>query len=154
MRDRAAALDSPRTEAAVVDAADETRWYANAVAEFGSALARLAAAYEFDRAQQQDLLQEGRRLAGAVGFVLDGRAPAIRLRGGSSGDSSAQTCAAYHQRYLERQRDIALSWPWGIGLAIPGFVLTVMGLGVGAQNPNWIFSAVMTGVFLFMYMHW
>jgi hypothetical protein len=68
------------------------------------------------------------------------------------GDSSAQTCAAYHQRYLERQRDIALSWPWGIGLAIPGFVLTVMGLGVGAQNPNWIFSAVMTGVFLFMYM--
>jgi RNA polymerase sigma-70 factor (ECF subfamily) len=42
----------------VDEAADETRWYANAVAEFGSALARLAAAYEFDRAQQQDLLQE------------------------------------------------------------------------------------------------
>jgi hypothetical protein len=68
------------------------------------------------------------------------------------GDASAQTCAAYHQRHLERQRDIALSWPWGIGLAIPGFVLAVIGLGAGARLPNWMFSAVMTGVFLFMYI--
>jgi len=68
------------------------------------------------------------------------------------GDSSAQTCAAYHYRHLERQRDIALSWPWGIGLAIPGFVLVVIGLGGGARVPNWMFSAVMTGVFLFMYI--
>jgi hypothetical protein len=68
------------------------------------------------------------------------------------GDSSAQTCAAYHERHLERQRDIALSWPWGIGLAIPGFVLVVIGLGAGARLPNWMFSAVMTGVFLFMYI--
>lgn len=67
------------------------------------------------------------------------------------GDSSAQTCAAYHQRHLERQRDIALSWPWGIGLALPGFVLMVVGLGIGARHPNWIFTVVMTGVFLFMY---
>jgi len=68
------------------------------------------------------------------------------------GDSSAETCAAYHQRHLERQRDIALSWPWGIGLAIPGFVLVVIGLGAGARLPNWMFSAGMTGVFLFMYI--
>lgn len=68
------------------------------------------------------------------------------------GDSSAETCAACHQRHLERQRDIALSWPWGIGLAIPGFVLVVIGLGAGARLPNWMFSAVMTGVFLFMYI--
>lgn len=68
------------------------------------------------------------------------------------GDSSAQTCAAYHQRHLERQRDIALSWPWGVGLVIPGFVLVVIGLGAGARLPNWMFSAVMIGVFLFMYI--
>jgi len=68
------------------------------------------------------------------------------------GDSSAQACAANHQRHLERQRDIALSWPWGIGLAIPGFVLVVIGLGAGARVPNWMFSAVMTGVFLFLYI--
>ena len=42
------------------------------------------------------------------------------------------------------------SWPWGIGLAIPGFVLVVIGLGAGARLPNWMFTAVMTGVFLFM----
>jgi hypothetical protein len=67
-------------------------------------------------------------------------------------DSSAQACAVYHQRHLERQRDIALSWPWGIGLAIPGFVLVAIGLGAGARVPNWMFSVVMTGVFLFMYI--
>jgi RNA polymerase sigma-70 factor (ECF subfamily) len=39
-------------------AADDARWYDDAIAEFGPSLARLAAAYEFDRAQQQDLLQE------------------------------------------------------------------------------------------------
>lgn len=33
-------------------------WYARVDAEFGHALARMAAAYEFDRALQQDLLQE------------------------------------------------------------------------------------------------
>jgi RNA polymerase sigma-70 factor, ECF subfamily len=33
-------------------------WYAKAAAEFGGSLARMAAAYESDRAQQQDLLQE------------------------------------------------------------------------------------------------
>ena len=67
-------------------------------------------------------------------------------------DSSAQTCAAYHQRQLERQRDIALSWPWGIGLAIPGFVLVVVGLAVGSRHPNWEFPAVLTGVFIFIYV--
>ncbi len=66
--------------------------------------------------------------------------------------SSAQTCAAYHQRQLERQRDIALSWPWGIGLAIPGFVLVVVGLAAGSRDPSWAFPAVMTGVFLFIYI--
>ncbi len=67
-------------------------------------------------------------------------------------DSSAQTCAAYHRRQLERQRDIALSWPWGIGLAIPGFVLALAGIGLGARVPHWVFPVVMTGVFLFLYV--
>jgi hypothetical protein len=67
-------------------------------------------------------------------------------------DSSTQTCAAYHQRQLERQRDIALSWPWGIGLSLPGFVLMVVGLAVGSRHPNWEFPVVMIGVFLFMYV--
>jgi RNA polymerase sigma-70 factor (ECF subfamily) len=58
MRDRTASVETPRRDATVIEAADETRWYDNAIADFGSTLARLAAAYEFDRAQQQDLLQE------------------------------------------------------------------------------------------------
>lgn len=58
MRDRAASLDSPRKDATAIEAADEARLYEHAIAEFGSSLARLAAAYEFDWAQQQDLLQE------------------------------------------------------------------------------------------------
>lgn len=58
MRDRTASVETPRKDATVIEAADDTRWYENAIAEFGSSLARLAAAYEFDRAQQQDLLQE------------------------------------------------------------------------------------------------
>lgn len=61
-------------------------------------------------------------------------------------DSSAQTCAAFHRRQLERQRDIALSWPWGIGLAIPGVTL----VGVGGRD--WQSSAAMIGVFLFLYV--
>jgi RNA polymerase sigma-70 factor (ECF subfamily) len=37
---------------------DEAFWYARAAAELGSALGRVAAAYEIDPALQQDLLQE------------------------------------------------------------------------------------------------
>lgn len=58
IRDRAASLDGQREDATATEAAEEARWYEDAIAEFGSSLARLAAAYEFDRAQQQDLLQE------------------------------------------------------------------------------------------------
>jgi RNA polymerase sigma-70 factor (ECF subfamily) len=58
MRDRAGSLANPRQNATVIEATEETRWYDEAIAEFGSSLARLAAAYEFDRALQQDLLQE------------------------------------------------------------------------------------------------
>jgi hypothetical protein len=66
-------------------------------------------------------------------------------------DASAQTAAAYHQRQLERQRDRVLSWPWGLGLALPGFLLVVVSAGVGSRHANWEIAAVMTGVFLFLY---
>ena len=46
------------TENASSETPDEAFWYAKAAAEFGRSLARMAAAYEFDRTQQQDLLQE------------------------------------------------------------------------------------------------
>lgn len=45
-------------EIAAGGAADPAFWYAKVDAEFGPSLARMAAAYEFDRALQQDLLQE------------------------------------------------------------------------------------------------
>jgi RNA polymerase sigma-70 factor, ECF subfamily len=58
MRDRVPSLGESRKDATVTEAADEPDWYDNAIVEFGASLARLAAAYELDRAQQQDLLQE------------------------------------------------------------------------------------------------
>ncbi len=45
-------------ESSAGDATSEASWYARVAAEFGESLGRMAAAYEFDRAQQQDLLQE------------------------------------------------------------------------------------------------
>jgi RNA polymerase sigma-70 factor, ECF subfamily len=46
------------TKSVPSETVDEAFWYAKAAAEFGRSLARMAAAYEFDRALQQDLLQE------------------------------------------------------------------------------------------------
>lgn len=46
------------TENASGETRDAAFWYLKAAADFGRSLARIAAAYEFDRAQQQDLLQE------------------------------------------------------------------------------------------------
>lgn len=65
---------------------------------------------------------------------------------------SAENCAAHHQRQLERQRDIVLSWPWGIGMALPGFVLLAVGLGVESRHPNWMFAVVMIALMLFLYV--
>ena len=57
-----------------------------------------------------------------------------------------------HQRQLERQRDIALSWPWGVGLAIPGVVLYSIGFAWGPKPIDWSISAALVGVFLFVYI--
>lgn len=69
-----------------------------------------------------------------------------------SADASGESCAAFQLRQLERQRDIVLSWPLGIGLGLPGFALLSVGLGLGARYPNWEFPAALIGVFLFLYV--
>ena len=56
------------------------------------------------------------------------------------------------QRQLERQRDIALSWPWGVGLAIPGVVLYSIGFARGPRPIDWPISAALVGVFMFVYI--
>jgi RNA polymerase sigma-70 factor (ECF subfamily) len=58
MRVRAPSGGPSGKEAGAREIPDEARWYDQAVAEFGSSLGRLVAAYEFDRALQQDLLQD------------------------------------------------------------------------------------------------
>ena len=50
--------DDSNAEGPSGDISAEARWYAKAAAEFGNSLARMAAAHEFDRTLQQDLLQE------------------------------------------------------------------------------------------------
>ena len=76
------------------------------------------------------------------------------------GAADSQALIEGHQRQLERQRDIALSWPWGIGLAIPGLVLYSIGFAWGpgpseAEGPkpiDWSISAGLVGVFMFLYI--
>jgi uncharacterized membrane protein (Fun14 family) len=70
----------------------------------------------------------------------------------ASGAADAQALIESHQRQLERQRDIALSWPWGIGLAIPGLVLYSLGFALGPQQLDWSISAALVGTFMFLYV--
>ena len=67
----------------------------------------------------------------------------------ASGAADSHALIEGHQRQLERQRDIALSWPWGVGLAIPGLVLYSIGCAGGPQPVDWSISAGMVGVFIF-----
>jgi Sigma-70 region 2 len=62
----------------------------------------------------------------------------------TSTESTPSSCAASYQKNLERQRDVALSRPWGLALAVPGFVLLLIGY-VDSGTP-WIFSAILGGV--------
>jgi hypothetical protein len=61
-----------------------------------------------------------------------------------------EACAAFHLLQLERQRDIVRSWPLGIGLAVPGFVLMTLGLDSNHQGAE--FSIALIAVFVFMYI--
>jgi len=56
------------------------------------------------------------------------------------------------QRQLERQRDIALSWPWGVGLAIPGVVLYSLGFAWGPRPLAAPIAVALVGVFMFLYV--
>ena len=66
--------------------------------------------------------------------------------------TDAPTLLQVHRRQLERQRDIALSWPWGLGLVIPGFVLVCIGMTLGPRQLDWTVPAVFIGVFMFAYV--
>jgi hypothetical protein len=74
---------------------------------------------------------------------------AIAVAAGA-GDSEALITG--QQRQLERQRDIARSWPWGIGLAIPGLVLYSVGFATGPGPIAWSISAALVGLFMFLYI--
>lgn len=67
----------------------------------------------------------------------------------ASPESSPVSCAAWYQQQLERQRDVALSRPWGIALAIPGFTLVIIGYVVDNGTP-WAVSAILGGAFFFV----
>ena len=56
-------------------------------------------------------------------------------------ESNGSTCAAWYQLALERQRDVALSRPWGIALGLPGFALLLS--GYVASGVPWSVSAVL-----------
>ena len=83
-------------------------------------------------------------LYGVYGLHRFGSALSIPVGAG------AETCAAYHRRQLERQRDIALSWPLGIGLAAPGFLLVAIGSSLGPRQLPWEGAIGLVGVFAFM----
>jgi hypothetical protein len=78
----------------------------------------------------------------------------LRLYGAMSIGAGADASAVLecHRRQLERQRDIALSWPWGLGLVIPGFVLVCLGMSLGPRQLDWAVPAVFIAVFLFGYV--
>jgi hypothetical protein len=69
-----------------------------------------------------------------------------------SGTTAGLAVLESHRRQLERQRDIALSWPWGLGLVMPGFLLVCLGMSYGPRALGWTVPAVFVGVFLFAYV--
>jgi hypothetical protein len=64
--------------------------------------------------------------------------------------TDAQSCFLFHRQQLIRQRDLALSRPWGIALAIPGMVLFVLGMQLNGRHPDdWAMTIGLIGVFIF-----
>jgi hypothetical protein len=54
---------------------------------------------------------------------------------------------AWYREQLERQRDVALSRPWGLALGLPGLVLLLIGY-VDSGVP-WTFSVILAGLGFF-----
>ena len=69
-----------------------------------------------------------------------------------SGAADSRALIDAQQRQLERQRDIALSWPWGVGLAIPGVVLYSLGFAWGPRPLAAPIAVALVGVFMFLYV--
>jgi hypothetical protein len=74
----------------------------------------------------------------AIGLYSVSRFPGLASQ---QPESSASTCVAWYQRQLERQRDVALSRPWGIALGLPGFGLLLIGYAV--SGVPWTVSAIL-----------
>lgn len=65
-----------------------------------------------------------------------------------STELSASTCVAWYQQQLERQRDVALSRPWGIALGLPGIALLL--IGYIENGVPWTFSAILAALGFFV----
>ena len=70
----------------------------------------------------------------------------------ASGAADSQALIDGQRRQLERQRDIVVSWPWGIGLAVPGIALYAIGLARGPRPIDSSISAALVGGFMFVYI--
>lgn len=72
--------------------------------------------------------------------------------------AAPEACRSWYLRHLARQRDYLLAAPWGMGLALPGLLLTVIGYAdapplwrEGATMLTWQQSLAFAGVMLFGY---
>lgn len=65
---------------------------------------------------------------------------------------SSQSCLEWHRRQLQRQRNIVLSWPLGIGLAAPGFVVYSLGFPLGPLHLPWSVAIALIGTFAFVFL--
>ncbi len=65
--------------------------------------------------------------------------------------SEPSASTAWYIRHLERQRDYMLSAPWGVGMALPGLILILIGYATPPGHAPWQRSVVLGGVFLFLY---
>ncbi len=75
-----------------------------------------------------------------------------------SSDANAGTCAAVYKRQLERQRDLYLSWPLGIGLVLPGAILVTIAGRFGANHEfsawhdAWAAPIAFVAILVFVYL--
>lgn len=60
-------------------------------------------------------------------------------------------CTAWYIRHLERQRDYMLSAPWGMGMALPGLLLILIGFSTPPGVVPWQHSLALGGVVFFAY---
>jgi hypothetical protein len=67
-------------------------------------------------------------------------------------DAAAATCASVHLKQLRRQRDLVLSWPLGMGLAMPAVVLVALGLPLGPKHMPWAAAVALISVCVFVYL--